>query len=331
MKTKFFTALLSMIVIGLMVGAAGAQDNVLPDKPIMEGIIFRDKIAWSADGKTLLFQMVDYSADHEPDKAYQYDPATGKLSELDTMPFTLTLNDEQKAYFQARDNTIPKSPYHNAILYTSTLSVVCGGECDGTLIMQGTYCYAPDCVELWGFYEPLNLISQGDFRVVWSRGGAAVLIRDTNYGSFHELIYSGAEGTYVIADTFDRDDNDVFDLSNDGKRVLYENPESGSKLMLWEIESFDSEKTHLVTTDQQKIMDGHVTGAGFSTSNSDYLFYLDDEGIKQYEISGGRSELLNPAINATWVQFGLFSPDNRYIAVLSDNKLYVVPTGIEDR
>jgi hypothetical protein len=189
---------------------------------------------------------------------------------------------------------------------------------------------------MWGTNRPLQIVSQSALRVRWNRdNNAAVIFTESEYNCFTNIIYLGAGGEYSV-DSVECEEppytNVFFDFSANGHRILYNSPSDDrtqNKLMIWEIENFSSAKTTLVNTDGHLIKVSHITGAGFSPRSEDQIVYIDDTGIVQYWLSDGDSQVMNPVINAAWVDYGLFSPDNRYVAVLSAKNLYVIPTGIE--
>lgn len=330
--------LLAFAILFASAGIARGQDVQPSSSPVFKGSISRDKMAWSADGTTLWFE-ADYGG-----QGYAYDPATGKLSGLNRSPFTLVLTDEQTEFFQASKPTVIKSPYNQNILYTSRLYISCGDECNGQLIMGGEFCDTSDC-NIWGVYQPLEI--QGNFTARWDSTGNAAIVRIVGAYSSFENWYrvdfgQSYESNSIFIGVLDAYTDDVFAIADYGNRILYSKAIPSSnlrRLMSWtreayQISDYETDMLQVTSTHTTPIAEGNIVGADFNDeqSNSVYeydIVYVDTDGLIGYSTYDGRSTILNPEINSSWVNYGLFSPDNRYIAALADNNLDVIASQIE--
>jgi hypothetical protein len=70
--------------------------------------------------------------------------------------------------------------------------------------------------------------------------------------------------------------------------------------------------------------------AGISFLDEDTLLYISTEGLIRYSMSTGESSLINPLFNSYWMEAAVFSPDNRHVAVTTEQGLYLLPTGLTD-
>ncbi|HEX2905527.1 MAG TPA: hypothetical protein VHO69_01605 [Phototrophicaceae bacterium] len=320
--------LVAALLILIATGTALAQDNDSPPRaPIMEDVsILRDRLAWRLDGKGLWFETGAYSSIGQ---AFEYHPETGQLLELEQSPFVFMPTEEDKAIFQSK-GIVFHSPFETDIIYESTLTIRCGYGCPGGLIMGGQDERGSEEPVLNAIYKPLDLFGQvGIFGVWWSRDEkAAVVLTESPYDSGDGLFYVRLQDNYDVvpmgwADGFE---NSILAISEDASRILY-TAGSGS-LVLWQVEFYSSEGVSLTNTNKQRIAVGNVVGAAF-TPNTDEILYIGGQGLTRYILETNYSEVINQEINSDGVVYAVFSPDNRYVALISDeNGLYVVPTGI---
>lgn len=334
-----------LLLLGMLaVAPIKAQTSTpfpLPDQPIatvFDALWGIDQLVW-LDNETLLFEIRSIDDNHrEHFDGYQYDLAAETLTALAESPFYFAPTEERLQYFQmlppnALGGGSFRSPFApTTIIYGSSLRVACGLECGGGLIMLGqdTTDYSP------GTYFPLRFTAEtGIESVLWGRANqAAVLCIALNYGGGFWLAYqlladaSLSQGIAPIGST-----DQVYALSDDDRRVLYTqwSPDTGDTLVLWEADLPTATHPYLSGEERQSFPGDHYVGANFIADDPDHILTLDKAGIAKIDVNSGKRIVLNPAISADWVQLGVFSPDNRHLAVIKqtnlDGNLYVIDTG----
>jgi hypothetical protein len=323
-------------------GATAAQQDELDlGEPITRMGLFnqRNTFVWSDDGSTLYYE-AEYDAEtgEYGFLGFAYDVATGELSRLDESPLRLTFTEEEQAFYQAIEPFAYRSPVTmeaaTRIIFASTLDISCGHECRGTLLMMGTHTTAED-VPSPGFYSPLDITLQDDFHMLWSRdGSAAVLMMDLAYGGGLNLYHVTLKQPYPILfiDSGWAYEHMLCDISADGTRVLYKQyGNDNATLMLWSMKPWTEAEPWVVALGSEAVVESWVAGANFVPDDANQIVYVDESGVHLYDLGHEIDTLVNPDINAEWVNYAVFSPDHRHVAVVTvDAELYVLPTGLDD-
>lgn len=254
-------------------------------------------------------------------------------------------------------------PLHN-VIYLSSLRIACGFECPGGIIMAGVHDDQPDYTdaELTEHseispinyinsrrYHPLNVKASGGFGVHWSRqSSAAILEVNHPYGAGARLYYAnffasafGVYGTEVfVGNVFPEFGTYLYALSEDGTRGIYGEyqPEelSQESLRVWEVipatsDMLWSAQIHppIYVNSNSDAQDAFA-GANFIPGDANHILVLHSDGIMLINLVTDEREILNAAINAQAYQLGVFSPDNRHLAVVTQaGDVLVLPTGID--
>lgn len=105
-----FRLAFALYLMLLFVPPAVAQPAEPPTRfaPILTGNVSRYEIDWNADSTRLIFQAGTRSSGLS---GFEHDTNTGELIKLDYSPFTLTMTDEQMAFFQADHRWSHRDPY----------------------------------------------------------------------------------------------------------------------------------------------------------------------------------------------------------------------------
>lgn len=348
----------------LSVPTLANEDNIpmpdLPDEPILVPSIWdlswpeAYQIVW-LDNQTVVinFDATGNSADRG-NRTYSYDVSSANLLELEESLFVADWDEEQVAFFQSGNHAVHRSPFPNedgiiSMIYESDLHIECGTECIGTLILYGYYQVHDENTIVYreGTYRAMPVPAQTGINVHWSRDNKVLLMEmGNNYSpdiSLHHLDLQTGETSRLPFYLLDWNKDHVFGLSPDGQRVLLatevytENrdyaPERWQKLLIWDAPRHDDAcactydpVSHVVYSETNN--EGHnFAGAGFV--DEDTILYIGNEGMYRHTISTGESVLLDAAFNTHWINLAIFSPDNRHVAVATEQGLYVLPTGYE--
>jgi hypothetical protein len=335
-----------------MIGRGSAQDaipNLGEPLAVVSPYVDADKLLW-LDTETLLLEPPPLDEDgdyHYPALTYHAPSAT--RTTLEHSPLYFAFSDERQAYFQmaapqGEIYTSFISPFSQNlvfdVIYLSSLTIACGHECANGLIMAGQYSEEPDWV-IPGLYHPLDVTASGALRVYWGRGqNVAVVQRDLNYGCCAVLYHITLEGDFpdLMVGYLDFG-NHLHVISEDGTRVLYTrnqyvNGVAFERLVLWEAQLPMQDEPWAAERSRTQIPAGddptaYFSGANFLQGDDQHLLALHTDGIVQIDIATRERTLLNPNINATWIRLGVFSPDNRYLAIITlDEAVYVLETGL---
>ena len=328
----------------------------LPDEPIMEDFIYSlatPLMVW-LDDDTLIFEG-DETSRADNVTAFQYEVSSGELTPLETSPLRFELTPELIDHFQpASDVSIFRSPFSDGdfapVIYESNLSVPCGHECGGGLIMVGRYSELVTHELFESTYRPLtDVTAQCGVYVNWGRANTAVLHVGWCYGSAGSTLYHlNLNGTHpaqrlplFIGRLSDLDQH-VLAISEDGNRVLYTGRTSALdppldeplSLYYWQAKrTTESDPLPAV----ERIVEIRADSAeyySFAAANlipddDTHILAVHTDGIVRINLNTDEREVLNPEINADWVQLGYFSPDNHHLALVTqDGDLYIVETGI---
>lgn len=330
----------------------------LPDEPIFisngtEIVHWAEAyhFAW-IDNENLVFTFANMSvalSEAGSFRAYSYSLEMDTVTELDNSPFVITGNAEIRDFFRPANYAIHRSPFPNEngtipILFESTLA--CDWHCFGVLVLYGYY--RLDGGEQGSIQYPLTRPTNGGFNVHWSRNNNAVLMElGNNYTPDVSLSYVDLSTGEVIILPFyliNWDYDHAFGISADGGRIALatdqfytENTDFSSelwqKLIIWDAPHHDDAcactydpVSHVIYSETDNHGKNFV-GVGFV--DEDAILYIGNEGMFKHSISTGESTLIDAAFNTHWVNLAVFSPDNRHVAVTTEQGLYVLPTGFE--
>jgi hypothetical protein len=355
------------LLLVLLVWSASAQDTPfrLPSESVFN---FPDpksyipvtpaNVVW-LDDETLLFEAQYPFPEPGQVPAFRYHVPARALTPLEQSPLRFEPTPDEREHFQLREAAGAfQSPFLDRGLiyrvYESTLDIYCGHECVGTLIMVASVPNGSNNM-IDQRYRPLDFTVQGGLQVYWASGGSAAIIENSgNYSCFSNLYHVGLRGGYadIRFDSLNCFEELLFAVSDDGLRVLYSKidhydmddgtPNADWALMLWEAdihppENPDWQPYQVLGTRTMIIRSGlpwnpvqpAFAGANFDPDDPNRLIALHHDGIIAIDRATDERIILNPDINAQWVKLGLFSPDNRYVAVyLAGGAFYVLETGI---
>lgn len=254
-------------------------------------------------------------------------------------------------------------PLHR-VLYLSSLHIACGFECPSGIVMQGIHDDQADytVAELRAqtgtapldylvsrTYRPLNLKASYGLGVLWARNSDAAVIEvsyvvgdgsriyyaslvDRPYGEYPPEIYIGDVNPFW--------GQHIYALSEDGTRVIYgeyqyENA-SHEALRVWQVipavgdAIWSAQVLPSVSVQPQSSAEDAFAGANFIPGDEGHILALHADGILRIDLITDERTVLNPDITATSFSLGVFSPDNRHVAVVTpEYEVRVMPTGIE--
>ncbi|MEO8608638.1 MAG: hypothetical protein ABI690_12185 [Chloroflexota bacterium] len=274
--------------------------------------IVRDSLFWWDD--ELYFEDVSFT----PSILYRYSITTGRLSQVQHYPLERTFNSKEQKNYQAFDNQAFLSPDGEKIVYVSTLQTILGGEAGSPRFYA--IGYAPDLEYPYTGFFPLRIFEYLRPKLLrWSDDSSAFVMETPSvYGGLTILFHVKIHGVFTsIRETYvgqmDTAEN-IFDISSDGNQLLI--PQPGGQLLIWDDrlplkdDSRDAmEAAHLVPA-------GKVSAAAFIPEDQEHILVVNEQGIVRFNLETQESNLISGDVNSTWVEKGLFSPDNHYLAFL---------------
>jgi WD40 repeat protein len=275
--------------------------------------IVRDSLFWWDD--ELYFEDVSFT----PSILYRYSRTTGSLSQVQHYPLERTFNSKEQENYQAFDNQAFLSPDGEKIVYVSTLQTILGGEAGSPRFYA--IGYAPDLEYPRVGFFPLRIFEYLRPKLLrWSDDSSAFVMETPSlYGGLTILFHVKIHGDFAsIRETYvgqmDTAEN-IFDISPDGNRLLI--PQYDKQLLMWDDnlpltdDSIDAmEAAHLIPA-------GKVSAAAFIPEDQKHILVVNEQGIVRFNLETQESNLISGDVNSTWVEQGLFSPDNHYLAFLS--------------
>jgi hypothetical protein len=302
------------------------------------------------DNETLVFTPFrkDFSSHDESGlyESYSYSLMNNALVAEEASPFFANWNTEARNSVQAGLNPIHRSPYtpdnDYKVVYESPYFVVQGGIWPMNIIMEGEYFYYPDTGSRYG-YTSLEPALDGLVSVLWSQDNSAFIL-ELAVPSSVTFRYYKEQGYPITINHHLIDYGDSFlAFSGDGNRLALATHDRFSateteqayqqKLIIWNAPRHDDACTctydpvsHVIYSEADNEGKNFV-GAGFV--DEDTIIYIGNEGMYRHSISTGESTLIDAAFNTHWINLAIFSPDNRHVAVTTEQGLYVLPTGFE--
>jgi|GEM_PF-5662675 len=341
-----------LMLLGIMIGYTLAQykdgdppDNLL-DMPIVDEHMIWDvtDIYW-LDDETLLIEPTRSDFSGTP-KAYIYHVDTGEIEDFDVSPLYLEPTRKELDYYDIRHDPretyqVYVSPYYDPdtpyrdMIFVSNLRVESGFG--NYLLMAGNHLDSTQ--EVRARYLPIDTVID-NMRVVWSAGesfavvlhGSPVIIDEGLYFIDLENDYNSAQIGWLAGSV----DVKLYALSREGHRVIYSQlSQSGPliDLVLWERTETIGEgfsETRVTETIIPANTDEYYSyaGANFVPDNLDEIVAIHVDGLIQINVETNERTLINPDLNADWIEIGFFSPDNRYVALVYQAQVYVVETGV---
>jgi hypothetical protein len=327
-------ALLCVLWIG-----AGHVSPSLPEpiyearEPFNDLGVIPDNLFWLPDSRHLLFASVVFSYEGSEELThFVYDVQSGLRVPVERSPFTVRLTSAQQEHFRAAGEEGYFDPGSSNFVYLSTF--------DTYLHFEG--------LGYWKLYAAGSLTNKAFIPlpiantfmlsgVMWSEDGSTLVIGADHYhGGLKSLIHVRQEkycnGTFCdveISPMIPVDGSEtLFDLSADGTRALIPQGGVNPNLLLWDVQyEFDPSSRDYSSL---IVWRGETIGAAFIPDDNDHILIVTEQGIVRYSLSTGESEVINAEINSTWASWAVFSPDNRWAAVLAGEgiareRLYVLP------
>lgn len=289
---------------------------------------------WTPDSSVLVFQIEQYdnsagrpmTGPNTPNYETwrQYDLTSGQISRGTIWPLQPDLTAEQYRDFEIYNSDIDRSfvfqsPDGRYLVYTAFVSASSYGFPLGIAdLSTGNHRILGD---LEGIKRNNNLGDLEFYKVQWSENSGAFTLHSLMRPGFYYIsnledlttlsIYSSESfpGFPLNDTTFYP--GSVHDLSAAGDHliVLGGTSDNTGRLVLW----------NMMTDSRTSIpIQGLVAGSVF-TQNDQRVLFIDEEGLKQYDIPENQTTLLNPEISSTWATGGAyFSPNGQYVAIRVD-------------
>lgn len=320
-----------------------AQDDPYQKYRILLAGVNIVNISWSPNSDSLNFQIEDFdnqangpiNGPYTPGTDYwhRYFVATKQITRSETWALQPSLTTQQYQtygiYINGDDRSfIFPSPNGRYFVYSAELPVNSMGHCcplgitDQNTNTQRIF----DTNE--GVFRNNFLGNFEAYKVQWSDDSSAFTLESLEAQGvyyFSQLNDLSTLSLTILArlplGNGNYQPNRNFDISANGSQLLlYRSGGNDSIFALWNV----SAVTGTVIPVQ-----GRVVGAVF-THNDQRVLYIDEAGLKQYDIATNQVTLLDPAINSIWGAGGAyFSPDGRYVAIVRGDpeSIYIFDIG----
>jgi len=298
------------------------------------------------DNETILIEPTRTDFSGTP-TAYIYHVNTGEIEAFDVSPLYLEPTAEELDYYDIRRDPTretyqvylspyydPNTPYRDMI-FVSNLRVESG--IGSYLLMAGNYLDSTE--EVSARYLPIDTVID-NMRVVWSAGesfavvrhGSPIVIDEALYFVDLENDYDNTQIGWLAGSVHVK----LYAVSKKGYRVIYSKLRvegDAIDLVLWEKTETIGEgfsETRMTDTIIPANTDEYhsYAGANFMPDNPDEIVAIHADGLMQINIETDDRTLINPDLNADWIEIAFFSPDNQYVALVYQSQLYVLETGI---
>lgn len=291
-----------------------SQASQFTPSPIYVGEqILWNQTQWSPDSTTLFFTGIDNGLHY-----LQFQIGDSDAAELEQPPLTINLTPQQQVQFRAASPQAFVSFDQDYIIYESQYQI------------QGSEGWKENVLALGnlstGEYAFIEKGGASSYSIIWNETSSAVLIVDVGH-------YGGLGGVWYIAN-FRKSVSDLsttllinyvagshgyVDISADGQYVLtpehWDDMETG--LRLWDATVEIPPQQFAAASSPILLADQVTHGATFVPDREDELLIVIQEGIIRFNVKTLDTELVNADINASWVDWAYFSPDNQYVAILS--------------
>ena len=324
---------LVLLAIPLLAGVLHAPvhgQDATPPLYVGEQILWNQTL-WTPDGSTLFFASVDNGLHH-----FQLQPGDGTLTELDRPPFTIELTPQQQTQFLAAGPLAFVSFDGAFIIYESQYQI--HGSESGTQnrLALGNLRTREHTVIKKG--------AASVYSIFWNASSSAALIIDVGTSSLGGIHYvsgfreSIAETHTTLLMSYMAGSHAYVDMA--GRYVLLPEQWEGRQtgLRLWDATMPAPPQQFAAADSPVLLADQTVHGAAFVPGRDDQLLIVTQDGIVRYDLATDEAELVNAAIHTGWVDWAYFSPDARYVAVLSQPQgayrgfscqLYVLPVDFQ--
>jgi hypothetical protein len=349
MKPTLYVFYLTLLLMLTLPAQAQRTPPITLGEPIVinYGHWGPDNIVW-LDNETLIVQ-THPTSEGELAIAYRYHASTGESTQLLESPLYFTPSPEEIEYFQlgwnnfAQAYTAYQSPFPNEtsntplIIYPSTMRLPCPAGCAVALLMVGDRGNLEE--GYGGLYRPLDIVELMGMSTIWARGGTAAIVMNFGYsccGALHHIELRDDYPDTHIGYMTNMPINGMLAVSADGSRVLYMRvgDENNPQLLLWEMETltidgFYGTRTETTIFEAQNDEPYPFTGANFVEDDPTQIIAVHHDGLMRIDIETDERTVINPDLNAVWINQAFLSPDNRYLALQFEGGIYVVETGID--
>lgn len=315
-----------LVVFSLLMAAGTLGLNAQPDD--LEPIFISTEPSaykWSADGQSFVFADIHGSARVNSEGEfwfwYQYDVGTEQLTETTFWPLQPMLTNRERGILRPfPDSFIFDSPSKNYLAYASELNP----ENFNNLTVAKLSTITPASFDDKYIIGPTFSVSE--FDVHWSADNSAFVVsQPVPYGdAAYSIVYyvSGfikdmtkAKSVYVPYVFGNRSFAlDVFDISNDGRKVLMYGWETGFTPYQYRFVIWDTSEPEALLILDHLAVENVLHGSFVPGSNGGQLLFVDVDGIVMYDIGANQKTILYPEINATLYQKAWFSPDSSHLA-----------------
>jgi WD40 repeat protein len=327
---KLLSVVLLVVFIPLGLAHGQTPDRkwvpIWGDNPAQEAVL-PNTLSWSLDSSALYFSVLSSNRQMK-----RYDVATNVLEDTSILPQTIELSSEQQKHFHTKNPVAYIAPNQDTFIYTSTFQAYALGEGG-----YAPYLYGIGSLKDQTFLPTrVNVFEAADIR--WSDDSTALVIeQSTPYAGQEAITYVKSIGstcswnfcTFAEAYLTSLDTGEtIYDLSPDGERILY--TDFNGTFRLWDVmqdAGFGEVKNQGTALPVE-----NAIGATFLPDRFDAILVVNLEGIERYDLGTKNLELINPHITSKWAKWVIFSPDNRWVAVLVGDdggigfrRLFVLP------
>jgi hypothetical protein len=183
--------------------------------------------------------------------------------------------------------------------------------------------------------QTIGVFNASLFDLVWSADSSAFYVYTTNgpvtYWYYVSGFTEGLDNVSLVA-VDAAQGNFVDKIPGFGGIVAID--ESGDYLLIEAFRTIRPErsvKLIMVNMSDLNYIELLTSNSAIKAASFEYeenIYYINDEGMFVYSISGDRSRLLSAEINAIWIYKVKISPDGRYVAVLDSgppDRMYIIP------
>jgi hypothetical protein len=328
-----------MFLISLVLGnlirrdlVSVAQDDAL--QPIYSSPDIMN-VKWSTDSQFLVFGLAENDVRSSTGDWLRYDVSTEETQRSNRWYLQPRLRPGEEALFQPYDRTfVYASPDERFIAYAvehpspiTTVPILAVGDRQREEVVA-----LPD---VYYIRDPYG--GPDDFEVLWSadsrsftltnrfgRSGDTLLVTSLFVTGFASeppdvQVQDWSESLVIAGQEYYS--SEVHAIGLTGERVLIESNVGD----LGTNEIFDN--THLILWNTQQPSDSlaltaidtsHLIAATFHPTAPDKLLLVNERGLVEYDIHSRRMTVLNPAYHSGLGDYGLFSPDRAWLAIVED-------------
>ncbi|MBZ0318747.1 MAG: hypothetical protein K8L91_20195 [Anaerolineae bacterium] len=337
LRQTFKTVIVVICLAAIMPQTLLAQGNPNEKYLIYNGGASLVNISWANDSLSLAYEEYRSLTGVCPTAVntwHRYFVETLQTTDSDCWALQPTLTPEQQSTFEILvDADVASfvfiSPTNRYIVYMGTSSVFNSFPLGIADLSTGQHRILEE-IQIQG-----TAIQSFDLhRIQWDANGSAFTFENSFEGGDTEVYYISnlddlnnltvvTLGDVLLIGEARFGAHTAFDSSPVGQRVLLGgSSRSISPFVLWDVVN---------ETGVPIEVDGRVAGAAFFGENHEFILFVDEAGLKRYEIQSSRITLLNPEINSIWGSGGVFfSPNAQRLALVNGGRgggqwLYVIP------